>query len=138
MADEPFIGRENRPDLSIVVGDAGDERAPRELDAILGFDDPGITQLGILKRLKDAKDRSKDRSDAKRLKEAKDGKDVKNETKDCKDFVDSSSASTFRQPSRVDGVAGDVVVQPDGSIRDGFRSELDVMIERVSGLRRRL
>lgn len=86
MANEPFIAKEDRPDLTVDMEVKVGDLTIRELATILGIDPPAEIH-------KDNKTENKDNKDTKDRKESKDQKDQKEhkeqkDPKDQKDFKD--------------------------------------------------
>jgi hypothetical protein len=107
MANEPFVGKEDRPDLTVnMEGKVGDLTV-RELASILGVDPEQMAKtkdtaptagdkVPIKEIQKDSKDR-KDTKDTKDHKEPKDHKDQK-EQKDHKDPKDQKDQKDHKDP----------------------------------------
>ena len=151
MANEPLIGDQDRPDLTIdMEGKVGDLTV-RELTIILGVDPAAYPKNKREKELKDrldnkeARDRKyeKDQKEPKDQKDQKDQKDSKDhkEQKDTKDIRDVGIRSP--KPDKDHKDQKDLIEvwspQPKGPAESGHGpvqdlGELDQLIKRVSGL----
>jgi hypothetical protein len=160
MANEPFIARDDRPDLTLDMEGKVGELTVRELASILGFDlqeaelKEGKSENKDHKDSKDSKDtkdsfdqkQQKDQKDSKDHKEEKDWKDQK-EQKDLKDSKDHKDRKDHKDHTEVKVNRKELVKE----VTEGKRftpekgpeigpgvvespSELDQLVKRVSGL----